>query len=47
VGLGGYVEFSLVSVDLNGVGVAVARHSVVLPMLFFRLKEHAVSQAQH
>jgi hypothetical protein len=47
VGFGGDVEFSHVPVDLNGVGVAVARHSVVWPMLFFRLEEHAVSQAQH
>jgi hypothetical protein len=33
--LGGDVEFSRVPVDLNGVGVAGARHSVVLPMCFF------------
>jgi hypothetical protein len=45
--LGGNVECSLVSVDLNGVGVAEERHSDVWPMLFFRLKEHMVSQAQH
>jgi hypothetical protein len=47
VGFGGDVEFSLVSVDLNGVGVAVARHSDVWHMLFLRLEEHAVSQVQH
>jgi len=47
MGFGGDVEFSHVSVDLNGVGVAVARHSDVLLMLFFRLKEHVVSQVQH
>jgi hypothetical protein len=47
MGLGGYVECSHVPVDLEGVGVAEARHSDVWPMLFFRLKEHTVSQAQH
>jgi hypothetical protein len=35
VGFGGDVEFSLVSVDLQGVGVAEARHSDVLPMCSF------------
>jgi hypothetical protein len=45
--LSGYVEGSQVTDDLNGAGVAEARHSDVLPMLFFRLKEHAVLQAQH
>ena len=45
--LSGYVECSHDSVDLNGAGVAEERHSDVLAMLLFRLKEHTVSQAQH
>jgi hypothetical protein len=47
VGLGCYAGFSHVSVDMEGAGLAVARHSDVLAMLFFRLKEHTVLQAQH
>jgi hypothetical protein len=45
--LSGYVERSQVTDDLNGAGMTEARHSVVWHMLFFRLKEHVVSQAQH
>jgi hypothetical protein len=47
MGLGGYVDCSHVPVDLEGVGMTEARHSDAWPMLFFRLKQHAASQAQH
>jgi hypothetical protein len=45
--LGADASYSHVSVDLDGAGVAEARHSDAWPMLFFRLKEHEVLQAQH